>query len=142
LSRYIWKDNLKLALSYTHCRADSNLDFAEYRRNIYGLAVSANYQGGRMKKLLSPIWNSIQTGGLVLLLTLAFSAPCAADWELDLRIDRELGIFDQSWCVPLTRLRTRFDLPAAVRPGPPPYPQQVNGAQQFPVMGQQQNPRQ
>lgn len=43
LSRYIWKDQVKLALSYSRSRADSNLDFAEYRRNIYGLAVSANY---------------------------------------------------------------------------------------------------
>lgn len=95
-----------------------------------------------MKNALSPIWNPLQAGCFALLLILAFAAPCAADWQLDLRIDRELGIFDQAWRVPLTRLSTRFDLPAVVRPGLPPYAQQVNGAQQFPVMGQQQNPNQ
>lgn len=95
-----------------------------------------------MKNVLSSIRTPIQAGCLLVLMILLFSAPCAADWQLDLRIDRELGIFDQSWRVPLTRLRTRFDLPAAVRPSPPPYPQQVNGAQQFPAMGQQPNPQQ
>lgn len=43
LSRYIWKDNLNLEISYSHTRADSNLAFAEYRRNIIGLSVAARF---------------------------------------------------------------------------------------------------
>jgi hypothetical protein len=95
-----------------------------------------------MKKRLSSTMRRLQSACHVLLLSLVFSAPCVADWQLDLRIDRELGLFDQSWHVPLTRLRTRFDLPATVQSGFPPYSQQVEGAQQFPMINQQPNGQQ
>jgi hypothetical protein len=43
LSRPLWGDSISVELSYTHSRANSNWDFAEYRRNVYGLALVATF---------------------------------------------------------------------------------------------------
>ena len=43
LERPIWKDWLTLGISYTYNTADSNLDYAEYRRNTFGISLSASY---------------------------------------------------------------------------------------------------
>ena len=43
LERPIWKDWLTLGVNYTYNTADSNLDFAEYRRNTVGISLSASY---------------------------------------------------------------------------------------------------
>jgi len=40
---YTFGNRFTLDLNYTHATADSNLDFAEYRRNAIGLAISINY---------------------------------------------------------------------------------------------------
>jgi len=65
---------------------------------------------------------------------------CAAEWEMDFQIDRELGVLTSRWRIPLTRLQTRFDAPREVRPGLPPYDQQVMGAQNYPPVVRPRQP--
>jgi hypothetical protein len=40
---YVFLRYLTLELGYTHATADSNLDFAQYRRNVFTIALSASY---------------------------------------------------------------------------------------------------
>ena len=43
LQRKIWREWLTLEANYSYTTADSNLDFAEYRRNTVGIALSVSY---------------------------------------------------------------------------------------------------
>lgn len=43
IERPIWKSWLTLRINYIYNTADSNFDFAEYRKNTIGISLSANY---------------------------------------------------------------------------------------------------
>ena len=43
LERPIWKNWLTLGINYTYETADSNLNLAEYRRNTFGINLTASY---------------------------------------------------------------------------------------------------
>lgn len=43
LSRPVWKESLILELTYTYNTSNSNYNFAEYERSIYGIALNYNF---------------------------------------------------------------------------------------------------
>ncbi len=43
LSRPLWKDNLSAEFTYSYSTSDSNYNFSEYERSVYGIALNCNF---------------------------------------------------------------------------------------------------
>jgi len=63
---------------------------------------------------------------------LSVAAPTDS-YQEDEAIDEQLGLLDMGWKLDLVNIRMRLDQPLEVRPGFPPYDEQVQEAQNFSI---------
>ena len=75
---------------------------------------------------------ALMVGMQAMVFSTAAAAEPATSYEQDQKIDQEMGVWDKLWKpLNLVNIFSRRDEPAQVKPGFPPYDQQVERAQDF-----------
>ena len=53
------------------------------------------------------------------------------DWQKDFQIDKDLGLIDKTWDIPLAKVKKQKDLTEKIKKRLPPYSQQPQKAQEI-----------